>query len=117
MLVFRSRGHAAALVFTIILAGALSALAGCFDSDTVECAGVVCPAGASCTADGKWCTSDACGNGSMDPGEECDDGNLDPADDCTDDCKRATCGDGKVDGQGADTEACDNLRADPNLPV
>jgi cysteine-rich repeat protein len=94
-----------------ILASAVALLAtACVESDTVDCDGVICPSGFSCTADGKWCTDSSCGNGVRDPGEECDDRNLDPNDDCTAVCKTATCGDGVVDSIGPVTEACDNGR-------
>jgi cysteine-rich repeat protein len=64
--------------------------------------------GFTCAAD---CHLEKCGNGILDPGEECDDGNTSDTDDCLSSnpnpntCKKATCGDGKVD---AFREACDD---------
>ncbi|MBK9037474.1 MAG: DUF4215 domain-containing protein [Myxococcales bacterium] len=95
----------------VALAAALT-LAGCFESNTIECSsGVVCPEGSVCTADGLGCrqVSDLCGNSQMDPGEQCDDGNQIDEDDCRADCQTNVCGDGKLDLQGPDTEECDEL--------
>ena len=47
----------------------------------------------------------ACGDGSTDPGEECDDGNLVSGDGCTASCALERCGDGVINGDGA--EACE----------
>lgn len=64
--------------------------------------------GFTCAAD---CHLEKCGNGVVDPGEECDDGNTSDTDDCLSSqqaptsCKRATCGDLKVD---ANREDCDH---------
>jgi cysteine-rich repeat protein len=64
--------------------------------------------GFTCAAD---CHLEKCGNGVLDPGEECDDGNNSDTDDCLSSdptptsCKKATCGDGKVD---ALREQCDH---------
>lgn len=50
-----------------------------------------------------------CGDGSLQPPEECDYG-LDNADDgeCTSECKKATCGDGKVNKSRGGLEVCDD---------
>jgi len=64
-------------------------------------------------------TTELCGNGELDEGEECDDGNRNNQDDCTNQCTKATCGDGIValkaknpeecdDGNGVNTDACTN---------
>jgi len=93
-------------------------LAGCFSSETVECAGgVICPSGSVCTADGLSCTNNQCGNGQTDEGETCDDGNQIDTDECRVDCTLNVCGDGVRDTQdtvaveecdtGGDTAACD----------
>ena len=56
--------------------------------------------GLQCSAS---CQLEQCGNGILDPGEECDDGNTSDTDDCLSSnpdpatCKKATCGDGKID--------------------
>ena len=87
-------------------------LAGCFESNTIECSsGVVCPEGSVCTADGLGCRqlSNLCGNAQMDTGEQCDDGNQIDEDDCRADCQTNVCGDGKRDMQGDVTEECDEL--------
>jgi cysteine-rich repeat protein len=43
------------------------------------------------------CTSLACGNGMLDPGETCDDGNRADGDTCPADCILSGCGNGKID--------------------
>jgi cysteine-rich repeat protein len=48
-----------------------------------------------------------CQNGVIDPGEECDDKNPSSEDDCLSMCRLARCGDGFVDRQGPEIEACD----------
>jgi cysteine-rich repeat protein len=49
---------------------------------------------------------DLCGNGQVDPGESCDEGAANsPTGACTDECLKATCGDGKVE---AGVEECDS---------
>ncbi len=68
---------------------------------------------ATCNDD---CTLSACGDGKVNTtaGEGCDDGDLDNEDDCPDDganggtCQPATCGDGHIDMEGAQTEVCDD---------
>ena len=67
----RARHLARSLAVALVagLAG-LVGPAGCYESNTVVCTeGVVCPEGSTCTADGKGCTTNLCGNGVMDPGE------------------------------------------------
>ncbi len=92
----------------------------------IDCGGTVCSqcatgkncnAGSDCISgvcgmDNK-CAAPDCGDGVIQGNEQCDDGNKSNADDCPDDannggsCQHATCGDGFVDGQGPQTEACD----------
>ena len=106
-----------------VLLGALTGLAGCYDTTTVDCISdegdlVTCPENSFCTADRKGCTDTPCGNGVMDPGEECDDGNQAQDDDCVRPpgmdvgCKLATCGDNLTRSNAAavaDREECDTL--------
>src|SRR5579862_7734854 len=101
-------------MLTIAAATALIAATGCTNTQTTTCSsGVVCPGGTTCTADGKGCTQNLCGNGVVDTGEDCDDGNLTDTDDCTNACKFAACGDNidhmtTTNTPGADpVEACD----------
>ena len=51
-----------------------------------------------------------CGNLQLEVGEECDDGNTDGGDGCAGDCRRETCGDGRVVG----VETCDDGNNDDN---
>jgi cysteine-rich repeat protein len=100
------------LARTTFVLVAAAVWAGCFDTNTVECANstVVCPAGSVCTADGMGCTDNGCGDGNVDSaaGEECDDGNLTDTDDCRADCKLNVCGDDAIDMQGERTDTCDD---------
>ena len=66
--------------------------------------------GDHCSADCR--STEACGNGVLDPGETCDDGNGILTDNCVDQkpnsCKLATCGDGFIDSADPGIEECDD---------
>ena len=76
-------GIAVAGATAFIVVAAL--ISGCVQSATT-CGEQVCAAGSECSADGKACIRDSCGNGILDPGEQCDDGNIVPGDGCSQFC-------------------------------
>ena len=53
----------------------------------------------------KTCLADRCGDGLVQDGEECDDANGNDNDACRNDCKRAVCGDGRIQ---IGVEGCDD---------
>ena len=65
-----------------------------------------CPSGVPLPNNNPICTSSACGNGVLDPGEECDDGNVNNGDSCSSSCtiEFGFCGDGIL----APNEQCDD---------
>jgi cysteine-rich repeat protein len=79
----------------------------CFEPKSVVCpkSGRICAV--ACAADGETCIMDSCGDKLIDPGEQCDDGNKSEEDDCLSNCTMAHCGDGIVNTQGLNWEACD----------
>jgi cysteine-rich repeat protein len=96
-------GPLAALFLLLLTASPLA----CFEPKSVVCpkSGRICAV--ACAADGETCIMDSCGDRLIDPGEQCDDGNKSDEDDCLSNCTMARCGDGLVNAQGLNREACD----------
>jgi cysteine-rich repeat protein len=70
--------------------------------------GLRCPLG--CTADGKACVEELCGNAKKDDGEDCDDGNNENKDGCDYKCELENrCGNGSLEPG----EICDDGNIDP----
>lgn len=92
----------------VVLALATLPLISCYESQTITCSsGLVCPASMTCSADGKSCLADTCGDGLTQAQELCDDGNTLDGDGCSADCRsREACGDGVTDK--AAFEVCDD---------
>ncbi|KFE68237.1 DUF4215 domain-containing protein [Hyalangium minutum] len=88
-------------------------LSACYESGTITCSsGLVCPSRMTCSADGRSCLSDSCGDSVRQAGEACDDGNKINGDGCSSDCRSdETCGNGIVDE--IKDEVCDFGDAEP----
>lgn len=96
----------------LMVALAALALSACYESDSITCSsGLVCPGRTTCSADGKSCLTDPCGDSIRQASEACDDGNKVDGDGCSSDCRSTErCGNGILDRSAG--EVCDDGNTD-----